>query len=96
MGSADHKGQSVCLLSCKSKKPQFKLKQMSLFFPDKGLICLMFSPFYRFGHPGLWQNNIVASPVALTVSLNTAGLLLYLIWLLLQHLQASYVVFSSP
>lgn len=44
---------------------------MSLFCPVKGLNCLMFSPFYRFGHPGLRQNNIVASPVALTVSVNT-------------------------
>lgn len=30
----------------------------------------MFSPFYGFGHPGLQQNNIVASPVVLTVSVN--------------------------
>lgn len=75
MESADQKGRSVCakgsLISRKPKTPHFKLKQMSLFCPDKGLNCLMFSPFYRFGHPGLQQNNIVASPVALTLSVAT-------------------------
>lgn len=63
--------KAVCLIWCKPKTLQLKLKQMSLFCPVKGLNCLMFSPFYRFGHPGLQQNNIVASPVALTVSVNT-------------------------
>lgn len=85
MESADQKGRSVCakgsLISHKPKTPHFKLKQMSLFCPDKGLNCFMFSPFYRFGHPGLQQNDIVASPVALTASVATCWVvgLLYLV-----------------
>lgn len=74
MESADQKGQRVCTKGShlmQAKDAQFKLKQMSLFWPDKGLNCSMFSCFYRFGHPGLQQNNIVASPTALTVSVNT-------------------------